>query len=83
MPQKPGEQRDVRRHGYAETETFLAEVAARRGDAARAERWAGLAAGTQVAALANGKLTRDAWAKFNFPTLAVHDDFKSFAATLR
>jgi D-glycero-D-manno-heptose 1,7-bisphosphate phosphatase len=44
---------------------------------------AGLAAGTQVAALANGKLTRDAWAKFNFPNLAIHENFRSLAAALQ
>jgi D-glycero-D-manno-heptose 1,7-bisphosphate phosphatase len=44
---------------------------------------AGLAAGIRVAALANGKLTQDAWAKFNFPALAMHADFASFAASLR
>jgi len=44
---------------------------------------AGLAAGIRAAALANGKLTRDAWARFNFPALAIHDDFTAFAATLR
>ena len=44
---------------------------------------AGLAAGTQVAALANGKLTRDAWAAFDFPSLVIHDNFAAFAATLR
>lgn len=43
---------------------------------------AGLAAGTQVAALANGKLTREAWARFNFRDLALYDDFTSFAAAL-
>jgi D-glycero-D-manno-heptose 1,7-bisphosphate phosphatase len=44
---------------------------------------AGLAAGIGTAALANGKLDHAAWARFNFPGLALYNDFAAFAATLQ
>lgn len=43
---------------------------------------AGLAAHIRVAALANGKLSKTAWAKFGFENLPVFDDFLTFAQTL-
>jgi D-glycero-D-manno-heptose 1,7-bisphosphate phosphatase len=43
---------------------------------------AGLKAGVRAAGIANGKLDRAAWAKFDFPGVPIYDDFAAFAKTL-